>query len=180
MMERLVKASCLFDRFLKHFKGLEAFDRKPPEKSIVQKVANAYEMLGLLEEKNRVLDKFNDLFTDTWRGHPKKSKKTSGKKLEKPEQRVRIHVSMPYNATMLSTLSSVGDMRTEEAHKYVMVLRRLGIASLPLYKSLLRVFVQVQKPAPDILKMMEKDNIEIDEEVCVLVKSLNQINAVEN
>ncbi|KAF9608218.1 hypothetical protein IFM89_008173 [Coptis chinensis] len=71
MMERLVK-------------GLEAFDRKPPEKSVVQKVANAYEMLGLLEEKNRVLEKFNDLFTDTWRGHPKKSKKASGKKLEKP------------------------------------------------------------------------------------------------
>ncbi|KAF9608216.1 hypothetical protein IFM89_008171 [Coptis chinensis] len=69
--------------------------------------------------------------------------------------------------------------RYEEAQKYVMVLRRLGIASLPLYKSLLRVFVQVQKPAPDILKMMEKDNIEIDEEVCVLVKCLNQINAVE-
>ncbi|KAL3585695.1 hypothetical protein D5086_012562 [Populus alba] len=36
-------------------KGLEAFDRKPPEKSIVQKVADAYEMLGLLEEKGSLI-----------------------------------------------------------------------------------------------------------------------------
>ncbi|KAL4353468.1 hypothetical protein GQ457_06G020160 [Hibiscus cannabinus] len=36
---------------LELFKGLEAFGRKPPEQSIVQRVADAYEMLGLVEEK---------------------------------------------------------------------------------------------------------------------------------
>ncbi|XP_057771446.1 pentatricopeptide repeat-containing protein At4g18975, chloroplastic [Salvia miltiorrhiza] len=44
------------------FKGLESFDRKPQEKSIVQKVSNAYELLGLPEEKERVLEKYKDLF----------------------------------------------------------------------------------------------------------------------
>ncbi|GER31908.1 pentatricopeptide repeat (PPR) superfamily protein [Striga asiatica] len=47
------------------FEGLEDFDRKPPEKSIVQKVANAYEVLGLVEEKRRVLDKYKGLFEET-------------------------------------------------------------------------------------------------------------------
>ncbi|KAI4370420.1 hypothetical protein MLD38_018774 [Melastoma candidum] len=34
-------------------KGLEAFDQKPPEKSVVQRVANDYEALGLLDEKTK-------------------------------------------------------------------------------------------------------------------------------
>ncbi|RDX65608.1 Pentatricopeptide repeat-containing protein, chloroplastic, partial [Mucuna pruriens] len=45
-------------------KGLEAFDRKPRDKSIIQKVANAYEMLGLVKEKERVLEKYSYLFTE--------------------------------------------------------------------------------------------------------------------
>ncbi|KAJ0014101.1 hypothetical protein Pint_19717 [Pistacia integerrima] len=53
------------ERLIKLFKGLEAFDRKPPEKSIVQKVADVYEILGLPEEKERVLEKYKDLFTKT-------------------------------------------------------------------------------------------------------------------
>ncbi|KAJ0079200.1 hypothetical protein Patl1_22315 [Pistacia atlantica] len=44
----------MLERLIKLFKGLEAFDRKPPEKSIVQKVADVYEILGLPEEKERV------------------------------------------------------------------------------------------------------------------------------
>lgn len=31
---------------LKLFKNLEAYDRKPTDQSVVQKVANAYEILG--------------------------------------------------------------------------------------------------------------------------------------
>lgn len=68
------------ERLVKLFKSLEAYDRKPPEKSIIQKVANAYEILGLPEEKNRVLEKYNDLFTQTGRGPPRKSRKSSSKK----------------------------------------------------------------------------------------------------
>ncbi|KAJ4961694.1 hypothetical protein NE237_021604 [Protea cynaroides] len=75
----------MLERLVKLFKGLEAFDRKPPEKSIVQKVADAYELLGLPEEKNRILEKYNHLFTDTWMGQPKKYRKNSQLKTEKPE-----------------------------------------------------------------------------------------------
>lgn len=54
----------MLKNLVKLFKDLEAFDRKPPEKSIVQKVANAYEILGQLEEKERVLEKYKNLFTE--------------------------------------------------------------------------------------------------------------------
>ncbi|KAI4313596.1 hypothetical protein L6164_026560 [Bauhinia variegata] len=62
------------------FKGLEAFDRKPPDKLIIEKVANAYEKLGLLEEKQRVLEKYGSLFTEE--GPTKKPKRSwsAGKK----------------------------------------------------------------------------------------------------
>lgn len=70
----------MLERLVKLFKGLEAFDRKPPEKSIVQKVADAYEMLGLLEEKERVVQKYKDLPAETRKeSHKKKSKKASCK-----------------------------------------------------------------------------------------------------
>ncbi|KAI9102293.1 hypothetical protein K1719_023495 [Acacia pycnantha] len=41
------------------FKGLEAFDCKPKDKCIIQNVANAYEMLGRVQEKDRVLEKYS-------------------------------------------------------------------------------------------------------------------------
>ncbi|GFP95885.1 pentatricopeptide repeat-containing protein at4g18975 chloroplastic [Phtheirospermum japonicum] len=53
-----------FEELVRLFEGLEGFDRKPPERSIVQKVADAYEMLGLLEEKGRVVEKYKDLFDE--------------------------------------------------------------------------------------------------------------------
>lgn len=65
---------------VKLFKGLESFDRKPPEKSIVQKVANAYELLDLVEEKERVLEKYKELFVNTGTGRSKKNKKKKMKK----------------------------------------------------------------------------------------------------
>ncbi|KAI9186747.1 hypothetical protein LWI28_020449 [Acer negundo] len=69
----------MLERLVKLFKGLEAYDRKPPEKSIVQKVADAYQMLGLLEEKERVLEKYKDLFTETGKGRHKMSKRALSK-----------------------------------------------------------------------------------------------------
>ncbi|GLU18501.1 hypothetical protein SLE2022_347980 [Rubroshorea leprosula] len=69
----------MLEDLIKLFRGLEAFDRKPPEKSIVQKVANAYELLGFLDEKERVLEKYKDLFTVTEKDHMK-SKRSSSKK----------------------------------------------------------------------------------------------------
>ncbi|GAB4834979.1 hypothetical protein Ancab_033246 [Ancistrocladus abbreviatus] len=44
----------MLENLVKLFKDLEAFDRKPPEKAIVQKVANAYDMLGLEVEKESI------------------------------------------------------------------------------------------------------------------------------
>lgn len=54
------------------FKNLEAFDRKPTDKSMVQKLADAYEMLGRLDDKKWVLDNYNHLFTKS----PKKSRRS--------------------------------------------------------------------------------------------------------
>ncbi|XLT02702.1 hypothetical protein HN51_052053 [Arachis hypogaea] len=60
------------------FKGLEAFDRKPRDKSIIQKITNAYEMLGLHQEKERVLEKYSNLFTEE--GSIKKVRRNSSEK----------------------------------------------------------------------------------------------------
>ncbi|KAI3709075.1 hypothetical protein L2E82_38820 [Cichorium intybus] len=54
----------MLDRLVKLFKGLEAFDRKPRDKKIVKKVADAYEILGLIEERERVLEKYKSLFDE--------------------------------------------------------------------------------------------------------------------
>lgn len=50
-------------------------------KSIVQRVADAYEMLGRIEEKERVLQKYNHLFTEN--ASLKKSREASAKKKKK-------------------------------------------------------------------------------------------------
>lgn len=76
----------------KLFKGLEAFDRKPPEKSIVQRVADAYEVLGLLEEKERVLERYKDLFTEKEKRSNKKSKSSSMKGKKKKGKPFQINV----------------------------------------------------------------------------------------
>ncbi|KAL9269094.1 Pentatricopeptide repeat-containing protein [Drosera capensis] len=61
----------MLENLVKLFKNLEAFDRRPPDKLIVQKVANAYELLGLMEDKERVLEKYSEPRNTT----KKKSKK---------------------------------------------------------------------------------------------------------
>ncbi|KAJ8770519.1 hypothetical protein K2173_018010 [Erythroxylum novogranatense] len=68
---------------IKLFKGLEAFDRKPPDKTIVRKVANAFEVLGMLEEKDRVLEKYNHLFIKREKVHINKSRDVVSKKKRK-------------------------------------------------------------------------------------------------
>lgn len=69
----------MLEHLIKLFKGLESFDRKPPEKSIVQKVADAYEVSGLVEEKTRILEKYDCLFTESPKGSMKHTKSTSKK-----------------------------------------------------------------------------------------------------
>nr|GEX67646.1 hypothetical protein [Tanacetum cinerariifolium] len=48
----------MMERAVKLFKGLEAFDRKPRDKKIVKKVGDAYEVLGMVDEKERLLEKY--------------------------------------------------------------------------------------------------------------------------
>ncbi|ERN13262.1 pentatricopeptide repeat-containing protein At4g18975, chloroplastic isoform X2 [Amborella trichopoda] len=64
----------MLERLVKLFKGLETFDREPPEKSIVLKVANSYELLGRCDEKETVLEKYNYLFNKSSGRRSKKSK----------------------------------------------------------------------------------------------------------
>lgn len=66
--------------------------------------------------------------------------------------------------------------RVEDTRKYVKILRRLNLMSLPVYKSLLRAHIYSHRPAPDVLEMMEGDNIEWDEETRTLVQCISEMN----
>ncbi|KAJ1264624.1 hypothetical protein BS78_08G013900 [Paspalum vaginatum] len=68
----------MLDRLVKLFKELEACGRKPPSKDIIRKVEDAYEMLGMVEEKEALLDKYKDLYNKPSR---KDRKKGSGSKI---------------------------------------------------------------------------------------------------
>ncbi|GJU78713.1 hypothetical protein Tco_1275783 [Tanacetum coccineum] len=58
---------------VKKLAGLEAFDRKPRDKKIVKKVGDAYEVFGMVGEKERLLEKYKSLFDET--SSTKKSKR---------------------------------------------------------------------------------------------------------
>lgn len=61
----------------------------------------------------------------------------------------------------------------EDACWYSKAIHDLGFASLPLYKSLLRMHLYAQRPVSDILKMMEEDEIEMDDETFALVQAFS-------
>uniref|UniRef100_A0A2P2K0F4 Pentatricopeptide repeat-containing protein At4g18975ic-like n=1 Tax=Rhizophora mucronata TaxID=61149 RepID=A0A2P2K0F4_RHIMU len=73
----------MLEHLVKLFKCLEAFDRKPPERSTVQRVADAYEMLGMPEERERLVLKFADLFSESAKDPSKKSRRASSVKKKK-------------------------------------------------------------------------------------------------
>ncbi|RRT43427.1 hypothetical protein B296_00006376 [Ensete ventricosum] len=71
----------MLERLVKLFQELEAYDRKPPNKSVVRKVGDAYEVLGLLEKKHKLLEKYNHLFSeisDKTSRRSKRSKRVAG------------------------------------------------------------------------------------------------------
>lgn len=70
----------MLDNVVKLSKSMEAFDRKIYEKSVLMKIADSYEMLGLVEEKDRVLKKYSDLIDETSKRHTKKSQGIPSKK----------------------------------------------------------------------------------------------------
>ncbi|KAG8632861.1 pentatricopeptide repeat-containing protein At5g27460 [Manihot esculenta] len=59
----------------------------------------------------------------------------------------------------------------EDANHYIQAIHHLGLASLPLYKIILRMHLHARRTAPDILKMMDKDKIEMDDETSSLVQA---------
>ena len=65
------------------FKELEACGRKPPRKDIIRKVEDAYEMLGLIEEKKALLEKYKDLYNKPSRGDRKKGSKSKRTEMNK-------------------------------------------------------------------------------------------------
>ncbi|XP_048490862.1 pentatricopeptide repeat-containing protein At4g21190 isoform X2 [Beta vulgaris subsp. vulgaris] len=84
----------MLDRLVKLFKSLEAFDRKPPEKSIVQKVADAYELLGLVDDKERILEKYAALLSKTDEESKKKSNRVKSRKKETSGTRSNLAKSL--------------------------------------------------------------------------------------
>ncbi|XP_058096969.1 pentatricopeptide repeat-containing protein At5g27460 [Magnolia sinica] len=67
----------------------------------------------------------------------------------------------------------------EDACKYVKGLRSLNLVNLSVYKSLLRVHIHAQRPALDVLKMMERDKIDLDEETSALLEQMSKMNDVQ-
>lgn len=64
---------------------------------------------------------------------------------------------------------NIKDMRS-----YVKILQDLGIMSLPLYKSAIRAHIKAEVKPLDVLEMMEKDGIELDDETRALVQHANK------
>ncbi|KAJ3680990.1 hypothetical protein LUZ60_015479 [Juncus effusus] len=69
----------MLDRLITLFRGLESYGRKPPNKNIVRKIADAYEMLGLSEEKDKLLAKYSYLSDDSSYQHKRKKNNKSKK-----------------------------------------------------------------------------------------------------
>lgn len=55
--------------------------------------------------------------------------------------------------------------KIDEANTFVRDLHRLGLASLPVYRLLLRMHAHAQRPAFDIYEMMKLDKIPVDAEI---------------
>ena len=66
------------------FKNLEACGRKPPSKDIVRKVEDTYEMLGLVEEKKELLEKYKELFDK-----PSSNDRKKGRQFKKAEKNTK-------------------------------------------------------------------------------------------
>ncbi|XVF39594.1 hypothetical protein PTKIN_Ptkin01aG0046400 [Pterospermum kingtungense] len=62
----------------------------------------------------------------------------------------------------------------EDANKFIADIHRAGLASSPIYKSLLRIRLSAKKPAHDIIEMMDKDKIEMYDEISTLVRAFDK------
>ncbi|CAL4967438.1 unnamed protein product [Urochloa decumbens] len=68
----------------------------------------------------------------------------------------------------------------DDAYKYTKVLQRFNLTSLPLYKSLLRAYINADIVPPNILEMVAKDQIIMDEEMDRLIILASKIGITCN
>ncbi|KAF7829974.1 pentatricopeptide repeat-containing protein [Senna tora] len=61
----------------------------------------------------------------------------------------------------------------EYANEYITDIHNFGLANLSLYKILLRMHLSANKPPIQILKMMDKDKIEVDNETLAILRGFN-------
>lgn len=59
----------------------------------------------------------------------------------------------------------------EYANEYVTDIHNFGLANLPLYKILLRMHLSANKPPFHVLKMMNEDKVEMDNETLFILKT---------
>ncbi|KAL6633379.1 hypothetical protein ACP70R_026050 [Stipagrostis hirtigluma subsp. patula] len=68
----------------------------------------------------------------------------------------------------------------DDAYRYIKVLQRLNLTSLPLYKSLLRAYINADVAPPNIPEMMANDQIVMDKEMDQLVIRAGKIDIACN
>jgi len=68
----------------------------------------------------------------------------------------------------------------DDAYRYIKVLQRFNLTSLPLYKSLIRAYINADVVPPNILEMIAKDQIDMDEEMDRLIILAGKIDITCN
>ncbi|KAK3155590.1 hypothetical protein QOZ80_2BG0205230 [Eleusine coracana subsp. coracana] len=64
----------------------------------------------------------------------------------------------------------------DDAYRYIKVLQRLNLTILPLYKSLLRTYINAEVVPPNIPEMIARDQILVDEETAQLIMRATKID----
>lgn len=67
----------------------------------------------------------------------------------------------------------------EDAEKLVKHLHELKMVDLPVYKCLLRLYIHDKRYVPQVLEMMNKDEIKLDEEAAQLLESFCEISSLK-
>uniref|UniRef100_A0A0A9EDS7 Pentatricopeptide repeat-containing protein n=1 Tax=Arundo donax TaxID=35708 RepID=A0A0A9EDS7_ARUDO len=68
----------------------------------------------------------------------------------------------------------------DDAYRYIKVLQRLNLTTLPLYKSLVRAYINADVVPPNIPEMIAKDQIVMDEEMDKLIIRAGKIDITCN
>ncbi|KAG8060552.1 hypothetical protein GUJ93_ZPchr0002g25758 [Zizania palustris] len=68
----------------------------------------------------------------------------------------------------------------DDANRYIKVLQKINLTSLPMYKSLLRAYINVDIVPPNIPQMIAEDQIDMDEEIHQLIVRASKIDIKGN